>query len=85
MRKIIANGPTLKSADTYYVVYELAEDGSTVPLMDELLSEDKVYPAYENNQARIALANTLLTEKGEPELTAEEIQFMLSYNPSEVL
>jgi hypothetical protein len=85
MRKIIANGQTMTPDGQFYLILEQLEDGTIVELMNESLVKDKEYPQFADSKARATIVNQLFTSRGESELTQEEIDFMISYRPGDLV
>jgi hypothetical protein len=85
MRKIIANGQTMTPSGQFYLILEQLADGTIIELMNETLISGKEYPQVADNQARVAIVNQLFATKDEPELTQEEIDFMMSYRPGDIV
>ena len=85
MRKIIANGQSLTPDGKFYLVLEQQDDGTIVELMNESMVKDKEYPQVVDSEARINIVNQLFAARGESELVQEEIDFMISYRPGDLL
>jgi hypothetical protein len=85
MRKIIANGQSLTPDGSFYLVLEQLEDGTIKELMNDKMIVNKDYPRMDDNVERTAIVNKIMTTNGEPELTQEEIDFMMSYRPGDIV
>lgn len=83
MRKIIANGQSLTPNGSFYLVLEQLEDGTIKELMNDKIIVNKDYPRIDANIERTAIVNKIMATNGEPELTQEEIDFMISYRPGD--
>jgi hypothetical protein len=85
MRKIIANGQSLTPDGSFYLVLEQLEDGTIKELMNDKMIVNKDYPRMDDNVERTAIVNKIMVTNGEPELTQEEIDFMMSYRPGDIV
>jgi hypothetical protein len=85
MRKIIANGQSLTPDGSFYLVLEQLEDGTIKELMNDKMIVNKDYPRMDDNVERTAIVNKIMATNGEPELTQEEIDFMMSYRPGDIV
>ena len=85
MRKIIANGQSLTPDGSFYLVLEQLEDGTIKELMNDKMIVNKDYPRMDDNVERTAIVNKIMATNGEPELTQEEIDFMTSYRPGDIV
>jgi len=83
MRKIIANGQSLTPDGSFYLVLEQLEDGTIKELMNDKVIVNKDYPRIDDNVERTSIVNKIMATNDEPELTQEEIDFMISYRPGD--
>lgn len=85
MRKIIANGKGLTTNGQCYLILEQLEDETIIELMNEPIIEGKEYPRLSDINARVSIVNEIKESLNEPVLTQEEIDFMISYRPGDII